>query len=103
TAFESVGYTDFWPRLVAASGGTSEGVVKLLRETEPLFPRLAEIMALPQAEFEPRAKQFLAEIHTSQNPFFDEFGFVLDKWQKTGFRAREFKAEAQLAMLHAAV
>jgi hypothetical protein len=33
SAMDFIGYTNFWPQLIAASGGTSEGVVKLLRET----------------------------------------------------------------------
>jgi hypothetical protein len=102
-AMDFIGYTNFWPRVVAASGGTSEGVVKLIHEAEPLFARFAEVMALPQAEFEPRARQLLADIQKSQNPFYAEFAFVLEKWQHAGFRAREFRAEAQLAMMRAAV
>ncbi len=108
TAFESVGYTNFWPRLVAASGGTSEGILKLLREEKPLFPRVARIMALPQPEYETQAKQFLADIHESQNPFITVLnlyftGFVLGGGQKLQVRPKEFKIQAQLAMVHAAV
>ena len=107
TAWEAFGYTNFWPQLVAASGGTSEGVLKLVRETEPLFPRLADILALPQAEYETQAKQFLTEIHKSQNPFFTGFDFLLTGWpllgqQKLQIRATEFRDQAQLAMVHAA-
>jgi hypothetical protein len=105
-AMDTIGHTNFWPRLVAASGGTSEGVLKLLRETEPLFPRLAEIMALPQPEYEIQAKQFSTEVRKSQNPFvttFDLFtGWSLGS-QKVKFRPAEFRAQAQLAMVHAAV
>jgi hypothetical protein len=107
-AMEYVGYTNFWPRLVAASGGTSEGVLKLLREEEPLFPRVAKIMALPQPEYETQAKQFLADVHESQNPFItvlNEYftGLVLGGGQKLQVRSREFKSQAQEAMVHAAV
>jgi hypothetical protein len=105
---EAFGYTNFWPRLVAASGGTSEGVFRLIRETEPLFPRLADIMALPPAEYETQAKQFLTEIHKSQNLFFTGFDFLLTGWpllgqQKLQIRPTEFRDQAQLAMVHAAV
>ncbi len=101
-AMDFIGYTNFWPRLLAASGGTSEGVLRLLRETEPLFPRFGEILALPEKEFVPAVREFLAGIRESQNPFFAEFAFILEKWQTVGFRAREFKAEAQLQMVRAA-
>ena len=108
TAFNFVGYTNFWPRLVAASGGTSEGVLKLLREEEPLFSRMARIMALPQPEYETQAKQFLADIHESPNPFIGIFnlyfsGLVLGGGPNIQVREREFRAQAQLAMVHAAV
>ena len=106
-ATDFVGYTNFWPRLIAASGGTSEGVVRLLREEEPLFPRLARIMALPQPEYETEARRFLGDIRQSQNPFFTLLhsyftGFVLGG-QRHRVRAREFRVQAELAMVHAAV
>jgi hypothetical protein len=107
SAFESVGYTNFWPRLVAASGGTTEGILKLLHEEKPLFPRVASIMALPQPEYETQAKQILAEIHESQNPFVAGLnlyfsGFVFGGGQNL-LRPAEFRVQAQLAMVHAAV
>jgi hypothetical protein len=100
TVMEEIGDTNFWPRIVAASGGASEGVVRLLRETEPLYPRFAELMTVPQPEYETQAQQFSADIHKSQNPFFIGMALV---WEKFQGRAREFRAQAQLAMVHAAV
>jgi hypothetical protein len=94
------GDTNFWPRLAAASGGTSEGLIKLFRETEPLYPRLAALMEMPESEYEPQFKQLLAESHSSPNPFFSG---VLLAWEKIQFRAKEFRAQAELAMVHAAV
>jgi hypothetical protein len=106
TALGSVGQTNFWPKLLAASGGTSEGVVKLLRETEPLFPRVAAIMALPQPEYEIQSKQFSAEVQKAPNPFFNTFdlftGWRLGQ-QKLQPRLREFRTQAHQAMVHAAV
>jgi hypothetical protein len=106
-AMEAAGFRDFWPKLMAASGGTSEGVLKLVREAEPLFPRVAEIMALPEPEYEVQAKQFVADHPVSPNPFlamldalFD--GLVLGQ-QRFPLRPREFRAQAQLAMVHAAL
>ena len=101
-AMESLGGTNFWPRLVAASGGTSEGVVKLLRETEQIFPSLAEVLALPQPEYEARAKQLSAEIQKTQNPFTIAFELILSG-RRYPIRPAEFKAQAQQAMMHAAV
>ena len=90
--------TNFWPRTLAASGGTSEGVIKLLRKTEPLYPRLAALMALPEPEYEIQAKQFFADCQKSPNLFIVEFVFGLEKT-----RMKEFRVQAQLAMVHAAV
>jgi hypothetical protein len=105
-AYESVGYTDLWPRVMSASGGTTEGVLKLLRETEPLYERVAKIMALPQPEYETQIKEFSAELHKSQNPFFATFdlftGWAFGR-ERVPFRSREFKVQAELAMFHAAV
>ncbi|MGO8742120.1 MAG: hypothetical protein ACLQUR_06930 [Limisphaerales bacterium] len=92
------GDTNFWPQVVATSAGTSKGVIKLLQETEPLYARLAAVMTLPQPEYEVRAAQFSAENHKSQNPFVAEF--VLG-WERA--RGREFRIQAELAMVHAAV
>ncbi|HXR05626.1 MAG TPA: hypothetical protein VN836_13050 [Verrucomicrobiae bacterium] len=108
TAFDFVGYTNFWPRLVASSGTTSEGVLKLLDEEKQLFPRIARIMALPPPEYETQAKQFLAETHESHNPLFgvaDLYftGFVLGGGPNIQVRVREFRVQAQEEMVRAAV
>ena len=93
-----MGDTNLWSRIDAASGGTSEDIVKLVREMEPLYPRVAELMALPQPEYEIQAKQFFADCHKSPNPFLTESAIG---WEKS--RPREFRVQAQLAMVHAAV
>jgi hypothetical protein len=108
TAMEFVGYSNFWPRLIAASGGTSEGVLKLLREEEPLISRVAQVMALPQPEYENQAKQFLADVQKSQNPFLTALelyftGFALGGGPKIQVRTREFRIQAQAAMVRAAI
>jgi hypothetical protein len=92
--------TNFWQQITAASGGTGEGLLKLAREMEPLFPRLTKIMALPQPEYEVQLKQLLAETRESKNPFSTDY---LILWERIHFRLPEFKAQAQEAMVHAAV
>jgi hypothetical protein len=92
------GITNFWPRIVAASGGTSEGILRLLREAEPILTPLAEVMALPQPEFETRAKPFFADCRSSQNPVIAE---SIRGWENV--RPREFRVQAQQMMVHAAV
>jgi hypothetical protein len=106
TAMDTIGFSEFWPQLLAASGGTSEGVLKLLGETESLFPRLAEILALPQPEYEVRARQFSSEMQQSPNPFVKTLD-LFSGWslgaRRVKFRSSEFRAEAQSAMVRAAM
>lgn len=102
TIFEFVGDTNFWPRLLSASGGTSDGTRKLLDESTSFFPRIARIMELPPAEYEAQAKELRAEINASPNPFVNMFKLILG-WQNWQFRPREFRCQAQSAMVHAAV
>jgi hypothetical protein len=90
--------TNLWSQIVAASAGTSEGVVKLSGELDSLLPRVAELMALPQPEYEIQTQQFFADCNKSPNPCIAKS--VLG-WEKS--RPREFKAQAQLAIVHAAV
>jgi len=83
---------------VTQKARTSEDILKLLREQGPLYQKLAEVMALPHAEFERQIKQFVAEVRDSSNPFVSLTFPALEKC-----RPKEFMALAQLAMLRAAV
>ncbi len=84
--------------VIAAAGGTSEGVLKFLRELPPLYDRLQALMSLPHGEFEVQYRQFEAEIKSSPNPLTRELLPAIGK-----ARAREFMMEAKLAMVRAAV
>jgi hypothetical protein len=86
-----------WEEVMKASGGTSEGVVKLLRALEPLYQQLSVIMALPLSEYEAQIKPFYAEVFQSKNPFVTEMFPALENC-----RAKEFAALVQLAMVRAA-
>lgn len=90
--------TNLWPRMVLASGGTSDGVLKLLRELDPLYARLAEIMALPEKEYEGQIKDFDADVQKSPNPVMP----VLLSFPQLS-RVKEFRVQAQLAMVQAAI
>ena len=50
--------TNIWQRISAASGGTSDGFLKLVQEMEPLYPRLANIMTLPLPKYEDQMQKF---------------------------------------------
>ena len=90
--------TNNWQHIVIASGGTSDGLLKLVRDMKPLYPRLARIMTLPQSECEDQIQKFHAEIQKSQNPLVQVF-FT----NPLGPRRREFREQAEQAMVRAAV
>jgi len=91
--------TNIWQQLLIASGGTSDGILKLARESEPLYLRLAKIMTLPLPEYEDQIQRLAAEIQKSQNPLVQaHFPIPVQ-----GPRRREFRSQAWLAMVHAAV
>ena len=85
-------------QLIKASGGTTEGMLKLLREEAPLYQRLAVVLSLPLAEYDEQMKALNAEIHNSTNPFVSLTFPAFDKC-----RQKEFAVEASLAMVQAAV
>jgi hypothetical protein len=90
--------TTVWPRIVKAAGGTSDGLLKLVREMKPMYVRLARIAALPEPEFEDQIKLFYADVQESPNPLFHELFPALEK-----ARAKEFAILTELAMVRAAV
>jgi hypothetical protein len=92
--------TNVWQRIFVASGGTSDGLLKLVRDMEPLYPRLARIMTLPQPECEDQIQKFAAEVQKSQNPLVPVAFPIPNPLQ---LRHREFRSQLQLAMVRAAV
>jgi hypothetical protein len=95
---QQVNDTNVWPRIVKAAGGTSDGFLKLVRDMQPLYPRLIRIMTLPQPEYEDQIQKFEAEIRESQNPLAQVF--IL---QLLGARPKDFTFQAVEAMVRAAV
>ena len=88
--------SDRWDQITKASGGTSEGVLKLVRAGEPFYQRLVQVMAMPVAQFEAEAKQFNADLQSYPNPLLG-FPAIVKA------RPKEFAIEVELAMVHAAV
>jgi hypothetical protein len=64
---------------------------------EPLYQRLAVIMAAPQREYESPAKEFAAEVQNSPNPLVVEMFPAVEKC-----RPKEFGTQAILEMVRAA-
>jgi hypothetical protein len=87
-----------WERLARAAGGTSAGVVKLVRDLEPFQEQLALALALPHGEFEGRLEQLKAEVQSSPNPLLS---MIFPSWEYV--RSRELRSVMNLAMVRAAV
>ena len=87
----------FWERLTQAAGGTSEGVLRLLREREQVYERAVPLLSLSYREYESSVKAFSEEIQKSPNPFIAE---TTPAFLKS--RQREFRILATLAMVRAA-
>jgi hypothetical protein len=90
--------TNLWPRIVTAANGTSEGFLKLVHQTKPMYSRLIAIAILPKPEFDEQIKLFDADVQKSTNPLVPCLFPALEK-----ARAREFTALTDLAMVRAAV
>ena len=84
-----------WERLRQAAGGTSAGVLKLVQDQDPVWEKLAVILALPYPQCEDQMKQLIRE---SPNPLVSLF---VPAWEKS--LRRDFKSHVWLAMVRAAV
>jgi hypothetical protein len=87
-----------WQRVIDAAGGTSEGMLKLLSEREQIYEQTAPMFSVPYDEYQRQAKVFIEEIEKSANPFLKESVPAFIK-----SRQREFRIQATLAMVHAAI
>jgi hypothetical protein len=87
-----------WAHIVTAAGGTSTGIISLLRDLDPFYARLQSIEVLPRAAYEEQMQQLSEDIQNSSNPIARE---LLPAWEKG--RPHEFGGQADLAMVQAAV
>jgi len=84
-------------RIMAASGGTPEGMLRLVEETGRSYGELAEILALPLTQFEARADAFEKKVEKS-NPVTRQLLPALRT-----IRYREAMHRARVAMFMAAM
>jgi hypothetical protein len=91
--------TNEWQRISTASGGTSDGFLKLLQKMDSLYPPLAEIMKLPPAEYADQIQKFDADLQKSENPLARSV--IPNSFQSA--RLKEFRMQAWQAMVQAAV
>jgi hypothetical protein len=85
-------------QIMAAAGGTSDGIIKLFRDMDPVYAKLAAIEALPFAQYGSQMAQFQEDVKNSANPLVHEYIPAVVKC-----RPREFSALADIAMVQAAV
>lgn len=87
---------NFWPKIEKASGGTSEGVLRLVHEYSEFRDRVAQAVALPGVEFQAKEGELRAEAANSPNPFIATGvqAFLTS-------RARELRMLALRAEVHA--
>ncbi len=87
-----------WQKLVAAASGTSDGVLKLEQDLQPLATQMADLMAMPLAQYEAATNEFNAAVQNSTNPLAQ---MLLPS--VTRARPREFAAQEMEAMVQAAI
>lgn len=87
-----------WERTLQASGGTSDGILKLIQDMGPLYDRLHAIMSLPPAEHAVQIKAFYAELLKSNNPLAISSLIPLET-----SREKELVGLGLLAMVQAAI
>ena len=87
-----------WREIVKASGGTSEGVIKLFVDMDPWYDRMINLQRLPLPQYEAQQKEFGMQITNSANPLVRA---IFPAYRNS--RSREFAAEADLAMVQAAI
>lgn len=92
------GDTNYWPRVAQAAGGTSDGVLQLLRDGGKFYERAVAFLNLPYPEFKSREKAFIKEMEEAANPFVAKAypGFIKS-------RQKEFRTLAALTMVRAAL
>jgi len=83
---------------IRAGGGTSNGLLALVKAVEPLYDEMQTIAALPYDRFAPANQAFFEKVDQSTNPFVKTFLPALSK-----ARGREFSALCMMEMLRAAV
>jgi hypothetical protein len=87
---------EHWTQVLRASGGTSDGIIKMLAEESRYYDELAVVAALPYSEFAPQMAAFREKIKKSGYAFT-----LLPALEKS--RSREFRVQATLAMVRAAI
>jgi hypothetical protein len=86
---------DEWIR---ATDGSASGLIGYVRQLEPFYDEITEILGLPWPEYQTRHAAFEKKVRTHSNVLARDFFSAL-----SNSRQREFTVEAKLALLQAAI
>ncbi len=85
-------------KIIAAAGGTVDGLLALFRELPPLYEQVERILRLPPEQYEQPMREFQAMVEKHRNPLVKEFMTVLYKC-----RTKEFATQITMAMVRAGI
>jgi hypothetical protein len=89
--------TDLPERLISKAGGTVDGVIRLIRELEPVYQKLSSIMSLPYSQYLAEIEAFKVGLNKQSNPLAP----LLPGYEQ--LRRSEYGTQVQFAMIRAAV
>src|SRR5262249_44028360 len=88
---------DPWDKFIQAAGGSSESILQMVRDAEPVYQKMVTALSLPLPEFQAQEKSLEAQFENPSNPFLLSFPSILKA------RRREARSLVTLAMVRAAV
>jgi hypothetical protein len=94
---KSEGEPDPWDKFIQAAGGSSESILQMVRDSEPVYGKLLAALAIPLPQFESQEKSLAAEFENPSNPLLVSFPAILRA------RRREARSLVTFAMIRAAV
>jgi hypothetical protein len=89
---------EFAAKVMKAAGGTTEGVLGLIRELPPLYDKVTVLMNLPHGPFEEQLTRFMTEVEKHPNPLVPKLFTVFARC-----RNKEFAVLVKQAMVRAGV
>ena len=85
-------------KLIAAAGGTIEGLNRLFRELPPLYAQVERILRLPVSQYDKPMADFQSMVEAHPNPLVKEFFTLFDNC-----RRKEFATLSTVAMARAGI
>jgi hypothetical protein len=85
-------------KIIAAAGGTIDGLLRLFREMPPLYEQVERILRLRVAEYEKRMAEFQDMVNKHPNPLVKAFFSLFDNCRK-----KEFATQITVAMARAGI